>query len=190
MHLQEYLLTLWPSSKKDLGSKGSVPAVELIPAVEENVGEGKGEEKHLEVGSWQLSSQFQGAAPGEETALRKTDRRVCSEGCKGEFLNAKENRGEKKEKWILQEITASGERQAAAFQGWAPWSMFWCSGILHSIPGLHTALGMWAWHGMASHSSSHFVCFWSHLTASPSSFYDVEPTVRGIKGKKRKEGGK
>lgn len=138
VHLQEYLLTLWPSSKKDLGSKGSVPAVELIPAVEENVGEGKGEEKHLEVGSWQLSPQFQGAAPGEETALWKTDRRVCSEGCKGEFLNAKENRGEKKREVDSARNNSQWRKAGSCFPGMGT--------LEHVLVFWHPAFHPWAPH--------------------------------------------
>lgn len=85
MHLQESAAS---PSKRDLRA----PALELIPAVEQNVGEGKGEEKHLEPGSWQLSPHLQ----GEEAALWITDRSVCSLGCKGEFLKAKKNTGRKK----------------------------------------------------------------------------------------------
>lgn len=162
VHLQESV------PQKDLGSKSSAPALELIAAVGQDVGEGKGEEKHLEVGSWQLGPHWQ----GEEAALWITDRSVCSLGCKGEFLNAKKNTGRKKVDSARN--NTQWRKAASCFPGMGTQHgdvpervlVFW-------HPTLHPWAPRCPWecgHGMVSCSSSHFVHFWSYLAASPSSF--------------------
>lgn len=75
-------------AQQDLGSKGSVPALELIPAVEENEGEGKERRNiwRLVCGSSALTSREQG-----EENWWITDRSV-----KGNSWMPRKIQGEKK----------------------------------------------------------------------------------------------
>lgn len=188
-HLQESAVSV-AQQQKDLGSESSAPAPEVVPAVQENVGEGKGEEKQLEVAWWQLGPHLQGAAQGEEKALWMlwiNDRSVCSAGSsgagQGRAIPQCQGRYSEEKKWILQgKKSPVGKGSQLLSRDGHPGA---CPGVLAScIPSLGSSLpsGMWPWHGQLR-----FLTFCPFLEPSRSISQLLEPIVRRKERKKEEK---